>query len=347
MTDKPDTFAQIPMENVGPIKIRGPVLEEEVMVPLATLESPLWPSTNRGAKVSTACDGISVVVAQDCMTRSILLQAETAEAALEAIRKIEEQRDAVAAAVAESSNYGRLTDLHFEVVGNLLYIRISLQTGDAAGHNMTTWAADHVIRWLEGNLPELQYVSISGNYCTDKKASAINGILGRGRRVVAEIMIPEKICGKLLKTSPEKITDLNVKKNLLGTSLAGGVRTANAHFANILLGFYLATGQDAANIVEGSQGYTFAEARDGDLYFSVTLPSLVVGSIGSGKDLPYVESNLEMLGCRVERAPGENARRLAAICGAAVLCGELSLMAALTNPGELMRAHRVLERGEG
>ena len=126
--------------------------------------------------------------------------------------------------------------------------------------------------------------------------------------------------------------------------LAGGIRSANAHFANMLLAFYLATGQDAANIVEGSQGIVHCEVRDGDLYFSVNLPNLIVGSVGNGKGLDFVEENLRLLGCREQREPGENARRLAVICAASVLCGELSLLAAQTNPGELMAAHVKFER---
>ena len=150
----------------------------------------------------------------------------------------------------------------------------------------------------------------------------------------------------MLKTTPEKVATLNVKKNLIGTLLAGGIRSANAHFANMLLGFYLATGQDAANIVEGSQGITHAEAREDGLYFSVTLPNLIVGTAGNGKDLPFVQDNLERLGCAGDAEPGDNARRLATLCAATVWCGELSLMAAQTNPGELMKAHEKLERGK-
>jgi hydroxymethylglutaryl-CoA reductase (NADPH) len=122
------------------------------------------------------------------------------------------------------------------------------------------------------------------------------------------------------------------------------VRTANAHFANVLLAVYLATGQDAANIVEGSQGMVHAECRGDDLYFAVTLPHVIVGTVGAGKDSGCVEENLRRLGCLEHREPGDNARRLAAITAATVLCGELSLMAALTNPGELMRAHVEFER---
>ena len=174
----------------------------------------------------------------------------------------------------------------------------------------------------------------------------MNGILGRGKYTGAEVLIPRKLVARYLHTTPEKIAELNLRKNWMGTSLAGGLRSANAHFANMLLAFYLATGQDAANIVEGSQGFVLAEARgDAGLYFSVTLPNLVVGTVGNGKGLPFVEENLRELGCLEPREPGQNARRLALICAATVLCGELSLLAAQTNPGELMAAHLRLERG--
>lgn len=156
--------------------------------------------------------------------------------------------------------------------------------------------------------------------------------------------IPREICEKQLKSTPEKIVQLNIKKNLIGNVLAGGLRTANAHFANMLLGFFLATGQDAANIIEGSQGMVYAEVRGEDLYFSVTLPNIIVGTIGNGKTFDFVRQNLRMLGCLEERLPGENSRRLAIIAAGAVLCGELSLLASQTNPGELVKSHLKLER---
>ena len=140
--------------------------------------------------------------------------------------------------------------------------------------------------------------------------------------------------------------DLNIKKNLIGSILAGGLRSANAHFANMLFASYLAFGQDVANIVEGSQGLVHAEVRNNDLYFSITLPNLIVGTVGNGKNLDFVQYNLEQVGCLEKRPTGVNARRLAIIIAATVLCGELSLLAAQTIPGELMRSHLTLERRE-
>lgn len=343
---KNDQFASIPLRLVGPVHIISAELNEPVLLPLATFETPLWHSVHRGARVASRAGGIRATLFDDCMTRSILLEADSAAELAHIAIDIAKQEAALSSLVAQSSRFARLLNLHTECVGSLLYVRFSFSTGDASGHNMVTLASDRLLSWILSEYKSLRYVSISGNYCVDKKASAINGILGRGKRVVAEVLIARELCINVLKTSPEKIVDLNIKKNLLGGILSGSIRSANAHFANMLLGFYLATGQDAANIVEGSQGIVYAECREGDLYFSVTLPHLIVGTVGNGKDIPYVKEVLSTIGCLDDRTPGENAKRLAIIAAAAVLAGELSLLAAQTIPGELMHSHVKLERHE-
>lgn len=336
--------AHIPMQSIGPIKLIGAEVDAEVLVPLATYETPLWPSTNRGAKVSRQSGGIDVTIHGDQMTRSVILEGENAAACQQTLVSLKNREVELGDRVIASSRFARLENFHAQIVGNLLYLRFGFFTADASGHNMATKAADALLAWIIHQYPAMQYVSISGNYCTDKKASSVNGILGRGKYVIAEVTVPREVCIETLKTTPEKIVDLNIKKNLIGTQLAGTIRTANAHFANILLGFYLATGQDAANIIEGSQGFVHAEVRAGDLYFSVTVPNIIVGTIGNGKHHDFVRDNLQQMGCLDDREPGMNARRLAAICGATILCGELSLLAAQTNPGELMRSHETFER---
>ncbi|WP_372846084.1 hydroxymethylglutaryl-CoA reductase [Pontiella sp.] len=338
-------YAQIPMQFVGPVKVSGNTIEGEFEVPLATYETPLWPSVNRGARVSMNCaGGIKCTVVDDRMTRSVLFEAPDAGAALIALEKIKQARAELEHVVAGTSRFAKLIDLHSQIAGNLLFIRFEFTTGDASGHNMCTQAAEALMNHLLEKHPDLQYGSISGNYCSDKKATAVNGILGRGKYVVAELLIPGKFVRRYLKSTPEKIVQLNIRKNLIGTMLAGGSRSANAHFANMLLGFYLATGQDAANIVEGSQGLTMAEVRGDDLYFAVTLPNLIMGTVGNGKGLDFVLENMKRMGLDADREPGENSKRLACLCAAQVLCGELSLLAAQTNPGELMDAHRRIER---
>ncbi len=340
-------YAQIPMQFVGPLRVSGNTVQGEFEVPLATYETPLWPSVNRGARISMKCDeGIKCTVIDERMTRSVLFEAPDAGAALFALEQIKADFSELKTVVEGTSRFAKLIDLHSQIAGNLLFIRFEFTTGDASGHNMCTQAAEALMNRILEKQPDLKYGSISGNYCSDKKATAVNGILGRGKYVVAEILIPGKICRRFLKTEPHKIAELNIRKNLIGTLLAGGSRSANAHFANMLLGFYLATGQDAANIVEGSQGLTMAEVRGDDLYFSVTLPNLIMGTVGNGKGLDFVLENMARMGLTENREPGVNSRRLACLCAASVLCGELSLLAAQTNPGELMAAHRRIERGQ-
>ncbi|MBD3755687.1 MAG: hydroxymethylglutaryl-CoA reductase [Gammaproteobacteria bacterium] len=345
-TANPMHYASIPMQSVGPFKLIGEVETDDLMVPMATYETPLWPSVARGARVSAKSGGIRVTVIDERMTRSILLQAAHAGIAAQRLQQLQSRQAEMQQVVSQSSRFATLIDTHFQVVGNLIYLRLEFTTGDASGHNMVTNAADKLIPWILNEYTDLEYVSISANYCTDKKVSAVNGILGRGKYVVCEVTIRRKLCQRYLKTTPEAIVDLHIKKDLIGSIVSGGLRSANAHVANMLLGFYLATGQDAANIVEGSQAINHVElTADGDLYFSTTLPNLIVGTVGNGKGLDFVLDNLQQLGCADrDAAPGVNARRLACIAGATALCGELSLLAAQTNPGELMQAHIKLER---
>lgn len=344
----PDGATPVPTRWVGLLRISGNAATGETRVPLATYESPLWPSVARGARISRMVDGgIRATLVDERMTRSVLLEATDAQAAHAAACALDGRLEELRALTRTTSRFAELLSVRHEITGPLLYVRFEFATGDASGHNMATLAADALLTHLLAHLPNVGYGSISANYCTDKKATAVNGILGRGKNVTAEILIPGQIVADRLRTTAAKIAHLNVTKNLVGTLLAGGIRSANAHYANMLLAFYLATGQDAANIVEGSQGITYAADRDGDLYFSCTLPNLIVGTVGSGKGLPTVEDALARLGCRAERPVGDNARRLAALAAATVLCGELSLMAAQTNPGELMHAHTRLERFNG
>lgn len=340
----PFMTANIPMRNVGPIKIISREVDAEVSVPMATYETPLWPSTSRGARVSRLAGGIKAVVIDDGMSRSVVVDATDVESAYALVVSLKQREPEIAQVITAASRFAKLKDLHFQVIGSLVYIRLAIYSGDASGHNMVTSAAEHMLNWILAQYTNLKYVSISANFCTDKKASAVNAILGRGKYVVAEIIVSREICETILRTTPEKIVDLHIKKNLIGTMLAGGLRSANAHFANMLLAVYLATGQDAANIIEGSQGIVHAEVRGADLYFSVSLTNLIVGTVGNGKDLDFTKHNLALLGCYNEIEPGHGARRLAIIIAATVLCGELSLLAAQTNPGELMRTHLKMER---
>ena len=178
---KSETFSTpIPTQWIGPIKINGAVVNEEISVPLATYETPLWPSVDRGARVSRKSGGIKCTIIDERMTRSIALRVDNAEEASEAWKAISTRQHEIEAIIEGTSRYAKLLNLNHQIIGNILYIRIECSTGDASGHNMVTKAADAVLSWILEQYPQLNYSSISGNYCIDKKASAVNGILGRG-----------------------------------------------------------------------------------------------------------------------------------------------------------------------
>ena len=344
----------VPMRLVGPALLYFGENEvaEEVLMPMATYETPLWPSCGRGAKVSRQIGGVRATLLSDGMTRSVAVKAESAHAAHALLRQWEQ--DGLIRKKAEGTGrFVTLEDWSARIIGRNIYLRMQFATAEAAGHNMATKASDAVLEYLCNEYP-VTYVSVSGNMCVDKKVSAINSIAGRGKSVVVEGVIPESLCMERLKTTPEAIHNLNVDKNYMGSLAAGSLCSANAHYANMLLACYLAAGQDAANIVEGSQGITATEVVETEkgekaLYFSVNLPNIIVGTIGNGKEHEGVRQNLALMGCGSEQDDPEDfskSQRLAMIVATAVWCGELSLMAAQTNPGELMATHVAIERAQ-
>ncbi len=342
---KKEIKTHIPTQWVGPLTFKHfngrtfQASDQSLEVPLATYETTLFPSVGRGAKVSREIGGLTATLISDGMTRSLLIEttsvteslavAEYATSHIEAFQK---------KYVTPHSKHTVLKRIDPTYVGHLMYLRFFFETGLAAGHNMTTFAVDHIAGALLEAFPNIQYVSLSGNYCTDKKVSAVNRILGRGKHVIVEATIPRNVVETTLKTTPEKIVALHQKKNLIGSLVAGSLMSANAHYANMLLGFYLATGQDAANIVEGSQGITHAEVNDDGLYFSVNIPNIIMGTVGHGKG-PF-KDRFDAMGLSGDHA----AEKLALIAGGVVFAGELSLLAALTNQHELVRSHTIYER---
>jgi hydroxymethylglutaryl-CoA reductase (NADPH) len=344
---KPLSFTQVPTSIVGPIHFKSMQGTQqkhdavEVSAPLATYETTLFHSVGRGARLTRLSKTLTTTVISNKMTRSLLFEASFSYELLEVKAYIENNLNIFQEKiVSKNSRYATLTQADVKIVGNLLYVRFAFTTGDASGHNMTTFAADAIADDILATFTFLKYVSVSGNYCTDKKVSAVNSVLGRGKEVIAEMLISRALVKDVLRTTPEALVDLNIKKNLIGSIASGGLMSANAHYANMLLAFYIATGQDGANIVEGSQGITHAEVKGDNLYFSVTLPNIIVGTIGHGKHSEDAVKQLELMDCT-----GENsAEKLAQIAAALVLCGELSLMAALTNPKELTQSHTRIER---
>lgn len=333
-------YVPIPVGVVGPLLLNG----EEVYVPMATTEGCLVASTNRGCKAISSAGGCASVLIKDAITRAPCLRLPSAvrAAALKQWVEVPENYLIIRDAFNSTTSFGRLESVSATVAGRNVYLRFSCMSGDAMGMNMVSKGCLKAIEVLEAEFPDMVLVAISGNMCTDKKPSAVNWILGRGKSIVVEAVIPEKIVKSVLKTTVKDIIETNHQKNHIGSAMAGSIGGFNAHASNIVTAVFLATGQDPAQNVESSNCLTIMEyAVDGtSLYVSVTMPSMEVGTVGGGTHLPAQAGCLDICGVRGASTvnPGDNSRKLAQIVGAAVLAGELSLMAALA-ANHLVRSH--------
>ena len=343
--ENPIGAVQIPVGVVGPLRVNGEHARGEYYIPMATTEGALVASVNRGVKAVTLSGGAVVRVVKDHMTRAPLLWTPSIVEAVKLAEWIRGNMNELASVVGEVTRHGRLIDIQPFIVGNLVWIRLYYKTGDAMGMNMATIASDRVCRRIkEGYDGEVECIALSGNLCTDKKPAIINRLLGRGKYVVAEALIKGDVARKVLKADPASIDYVNRAKNLLGSGVAGSV-SYNAHIANIVAAVFLATGQDAAQVVESSLGFTWTEVRGEDLYISVTLPSLEVGTVGGGTRLPTQREALSLMGVAGGGdPPGVNALKFAEILAATVLAGELNLTAAIA-AGHLASGHIRFGRG--
>src|SRR5207302_2333807 len=159
---------------------------------------------------------------------------------------------------------------------------------------------------------------------TDKKSSQVNMLRTRGKRVVAEAVIPDEAVRRIMRSSTELMYRARQVSNLGG--FMSGVNNNGAHSANGITAMFIATGQDAASVAESSAAFVYAELRrNGDYYYSLTIPSLIVATYGGGTSLATQRECLELLGCYGK----DKVRKFAEIVAATVLCGELSLGSAI------------------
>jgi len=335
--------AQVPVGIAGPLRVIGDYVNGTYYIPLATSEGALVASVNRGAKIITESGGARSKVINDGMTRAPVITVPSIVDAVELVNWVNEHFNEIKGVAESTSRHARLINIQPFIVGNNVWLRFKFTTGDAMGMNMVTIATDKAVKYILSNFPRARLVALSGNMCVDKKANAVNFLLGRGKTVVSEAVIPKSLLSGWGVTA-EDVAEVNNRKNLLGSALAHSYGF-NAHFANIIAAIFIATGQDVAQVVESSMGITWMEPLDnGDLYVSITLPSLEVGTVGGGTGLPTQREFLQMLGVYGSgNPPGTNALKFAEIVAAAVLAGEVNLVLALTRD-ELARAHEMLGR---
>jgi hydroxymethylglutaryl-CoA reductase (NADPH) len=337
--------AQIPVGVVGPVLVRGEAIDGETFALLATTEAALVASTNRGCAAIRRAGGAIVRVEDVGMTRAPVFRTAGIEETRRFLAWIAAHEEEIRAITQGTSEYLKLLDIRPYSFGTTTFLRFRFTSGDAMGMNMATIACDRVVREFIEPGSGVECVALSGNYCVDKKPAAINFQEGRGKRVFAEVVLPREVLAETLKTNAQALLEVQYRKNLLG-SIAAGSAGFNAHFANVLAAFFIASGQDLAHVVEGSMGVTCVEAReDGAVYASIYLPAVPVGAVGGGTALDTQAEALALMGVEIDPArPGWAAQRLAEILGATVLAGELSLLAAFTSD-DLARAHERLGRG--
>lgn len=336
-----------------PVGVAGPLLLDgwSYMVPMATTEGCLVASVTRGCRAIQQSGGIQSVTYRDGMTRAPVVEFPTIHQTAKAMTWLNnhDNFELVKEWFDSTSRFARLQKLGVCLVDTQVHIRFVATTGDAMGMNMLSKGCEKALQELQQNVfPDMKVISLSGNFCCDKKPAAINWLEGRGKSVVCCATVPSNVVRSLLKTTTAALVDLNLKKNFQGSAMAGSIGGFNAHAANMVAAVFIATGQDPAQVMASANCITIMSATGttgDDLYVSCTMPSLEIGTVGGGTVLPPQAACLEMLGVKGSKpdSPGANARQLASIVCGTVLAGELSLLSALA-AGHLVKSHMTHNR---
>jgi hydroxymethylglutaryl-CoA reductase (NADPH) len=330
--------AQVPIGIAGPLRVNGENAQGDFFVPLATTEGTLVASYNRGMRVLTESGGVTTTVVKRSMQRAPVFMFETAREARDFGEWLSANHDGVRAAAQSTTRSGRLVEIEQYPLANMLYLRFNYTTGDAAGQNMTGKATRTACEWIREVHPAHPKYMLSGSMDTDKKHSAVNTLRTRGRRVVAEAVVRKEVLQRLMRVDTTTLFRARQVSNA-GSMMAGSTYNGS-HAANGITAMFIACGQDVANVAESHAGVMYVQLLDnGDYYWSVTLPSLIVGSYGGGTGLPTQRECLEILGCY---GTGK-ADKLAEIVAGTVLAGDISLNCAVV-ADEWVTAHEQMGR---
>jgi len=335
---------QVPIGLAGPLLVNGEHAQGEFYVPMATIEGTLVASYNRGMRVIRESGGVMTTVTGEAMQRAPVFIFKNARDARDFGLWLTDNFDAIKAQAESTTSVGKLMEIEQYLVHNMVYARFDYRTGDAAGQNMTGKATYVACEWIRTQFPKLRNYGLSGGMDSEKKTSFVNSLKGRGRRVTAEITIPKQVMQDLLRTKPSQM-HAGHSLNTLAAFLTGASNNA-AHPANGLAALFMATGQDMANIGEANQCSVYSYVNtQGDLYYSVTLPALIMATFGGGTNLSTQKECLEIMGCHGKG----KAYKLLEIAAGLVVAGELSLVAAArrdkdTGKNEWVDAHEKLGR---
>lgn len=317
--------AQVPIGLAGPMKVNGEHAQGDFYIPMATTEGTLVASYNRGMKLCRLAGGVKTTVLDDAMQRAPLFIFEDARGSKVFGAWVVENFHAIKKVAEESTSIGKLRDIEQYAVGKMRWLRFNYTTGDAAGQNMVTKATHKACYWMLGKgIDRLENFTMAAAMDTDKKHSHLNSLHSRGKRVVAELTISNQLLKEVMNTTSEAMFQQRQYSNV-GAALSNSINNG-AHSANGLTAMFIATGQDVANIAESSAATVYGELlANGDYYYSITIPSLIVATYGGGTALPTQKECLEIMDCY----GAGKVNKLAEIMAAVVICGELSLGSAI------------------
>lgn len=323
--------AQVPIGIAGPLQIE----KREYYIPLATTEGALVASISRGCKAITESGGALVDSHRVGATRGPVFRVKDLRESDTLYKFLNEHIDELKIIAKKTSGHLTLEKFLTRGVGRYRFVRFVFDTEDAMGMNMATIASEALATHIEKETG-ISCLAVAGNFDIDKKPSWLNFIENRGTKVWAEVVIPKNVLTQVLKTTAQNVYDVWLAKCMIGSAMAGSL-AFNAQYANVVAAMFLATGQDLGHVGEASMGITTAEVDGEDLYISVCLPDLMVGTVGGGTGLATQKEALSIIGVK-------NSQELAQVIGAAVLAGEISLLASLSE-GTLAKAHQRLARG--
>ncbi|MBC6991270.1 hydroxymethylglutaryl-CoA reductase [Hymenobacter sp. BT491] len=320
--------AQIPIGLAGPLRVNGEHAQGDFLIPLATTEGTLVASYNRGIQALNLCGGVKCTVIGDAMQRAPVFVFDDARGARDFAKWVEAEKAAIGAEAESTSRIAKLQYIDTYLANKFAYLRFNYSTGDAAGQNMVGRATFAACSWILENYKgaPVRHFYLESNFATDKKASQINVMRTRGKRVVAEAVIKRDVLQQRMRVTPEQLAYHGQVSNV-GAFLSGA-NNNGAHSANGITAMFIATGQDVANVSESSAGVIYSEVTaERDLYLSMTIPSLIVATHGGGTGLATQNECLRMLGC-VGRG---TVNKFAEIVAGVVLAGELSLASAISS----------------
>ncbi len=318
--------AQVPIGFAGPLKVNGEYARGEFLIPLATTEGTLVASYNRGIKVLNLSGGVLTTVQDDKMQRAPVFVFDSAREARAFRDWVEEHFEEIREAAEATSSVAKLLYVDTYLANKFAYLRFNYTTGDAAGQNMVGRATFAACSWILDHVDNVRAFYLESNLATDKKHSQINLMRTRGKRVTAEAVVPRDVLVQHLRVEPESLQYHSSVANV-GAFLSGA-NNNGCHSVNGITAMFIATGQDVANVSESSSGIVYTEiTRDGDLYISITIPSLIVATYGGGTGLATQRECLELMGCYGKG----KVKKLAEIVAGVALAGELSLGAAISS----------------